>query len=330
MDGTNPGWATAAFAGTSVYFTSFVLFQIAARRMPPLRGSRPVHATLSMVGDPVWFTGGLLLFIGLAYQVIAFASLPMNTTQPLLGLSLLLLLGYTTVFLHERLSPREWAVAALSTLAVVVLGLSGSSDVPELHTGDAWTLPPLILVVAPPALVAGLVWLVGDRRAGGRHAQPLAGVAYGISAGMCAGVAEAGARGIAAVWSDRESVLAVAASPYPYLVLGMAGITLIQLQIALQRCRLGIVAIIIAVTGRAVLVVSSTVLYDEPWPAEAGPLALRWGGFALVLLAVTAFPRHERPPLGAVSRALAGRRRSRRAGPRPAAVALTRARRGNP
>ena len=289
MDGVSPSWVGAAFAGTSVYYVSFVLFQAAARRMPPLRGSRPFHATWSMVGNPVWFLGGLLLF---------------------LGLSLMFLLGYASVLLRERLSRREWAVAALSTLAVIVLGLSGSSELQRLHTGGAWTLAPLVLVIAPPAAVAGLVWLVGDRKTGGRHAQPLAGVAYGISAGMCAGVAEAGARGISAVWSDQESVAAVAFSPYPYLVLGMAGITLIQLQIALQRCRMSIVAIIIAVSGRAVMMLSSTVLYDEPWPAEPVPLTLRWTGFALVLLAVMAFPQHETPAPGGRVRGQGAARRA--------------------
>jgi drug/metabolite transporter (DMT)-like permease len=302
MDGTSPGWAITAFLGTSVYFISFVLFRASAQRMQPLRGGRPVHATVSMLSDPVWFAGGLLLFVGLACQIIAFAALPSNVAQPFLGISLLLLLGYTSAVLRERLSRREWTVAALAVLAVVILGLSGTSDAGDLDISGAWSPAPLILVVVPPACVAGLVWLVGDRRAGGRHAQPLAGVAYGISAGLCAGVAEAGARGIAAVWSHQDSVAAVAASPYPYLILGMAGVTLIQLQVALQRCRLIIVAIIIAVSGRAALVLSSTVLYGEPWPTEAGRLALRCTGFAVVLLAVIAFPRHDAPAPGAFSR----------------------------
>ncbi|ROO86669.1 magnesium transporter NIPA [Actinocorallia herbida] len=309
MEGTGLGWAFLAVAGTCVYFASFLLFQRAARRMPPLRGSRPIHTTMSMLSDPVWFTGGLLLFVGLAGQIVTFAMLPSNIAQPLLGFSLLLLLAYAAVVLRERLSRREWTMAALAVLAVVLLGLSGRSSAADLNTTDAWFPAPLILVIVPPAAIAGLVWLVGDRKAGGRHGRPLAGVAYGLSAGFCAGIAEAGARGIAAIWSVERSVAGVVSSPYPLLILGMAGVTLIQLQVALQRCRLIVVAVLIAVSGRTAVVLSSTVLYDETWPSDTGGTSLRWTGFALAVLAVLAFPRHEQNGTALAARRGAARKK---------------------
>ncbi|MCD0448627.1 hypothetical protein LO762_05370 [Actinocorallia sp. API 0066] len=295
MNEMHLAWLGAAFGGTGVYFVSFVLFRDAAQRMPPLRGGRPVQATVAMLSDPGWFVGGLLLFAGLACQVVAFATLPAHVAQPLLGLSLLLLLGYTSAALGERLSGRERAAAGVAVLAVLLLGVSGTSDIGDLETAGAWAFWPLALVVVPPMCVAVLVWLVGDRRGGGRHAQPLAGVAYGISAGTCAGVAEAAGRGVSAVWVHEASVAAVLASPYPYLILGMAGITLIQLQIALQRCRLSTVAVLIAVCGRTTMALSGPALYAEPWPSDPAPLALRWTGLTLVLAALAFFPRHEPP-----------------------------------
>ncbi|GAB2828115.1 hypothetical protein GCM10022221_28060 [Actinocorallia aurea] len=290
------GWAVVAFTGTSVYFTSFMLFQTAARRMPPLRGSRPVHATLAMLSDPIWFGGGLLLFVGLACQIAAFTALPAGIAQPILGLSLLILLAYTTLVLRERLSRREWAVVLLAVVAVTALGLSGSSDVEDLSTDHAWSVPHLVLAGVPPVFVAGLVWLFGDQRTGGRHAQPLSGVAYGVSAGMCAGSAEAGARGVSALWSDTSSVAAVVSSPYPLLILGMAGLTLIQLQIALQRCRMITVAVLIALSGRVTMTLTSTLLYDEPWPSDPTHLVLRYGAYTLAVALVLAFPSHEPTP----------------------------------
>ncbi|MDX6740223.1 DMT family transporter [Actinocorallia sp. A-T 12471] len=307
MYGAHPSWVLVALAGPSVYFLSFVLFRRSARRMPPLRGSRPVRATFAMVRDPLWFAGGLLLFVGLLCQLAAFGALPSNVVQPLLGASLLPLAAYATGVLGERLSFREWTASGLAVLAIVLLGLSADSSVADLRTGDAMTLAPLLLVIAPPGLAAWLVWHVGDRRAGGRHALPLSGIAYGISAGMCAGVAEAGVRGMSAVWWREESVTAALLSPYPLLVLGMAGITLIQLQVALQRCRVIVVSVVMAISGRATMLPASTVLFAEPWPTTYPPLALRALSFTLVVLAVTTFPHHATPPPGNSRRAGVGR-----------------------
>ncbi|WP_106400452.1 hypothetical protein [Actinocorallia populi] len=295
MDGVTLGSVGAAILGTSVYYMAFLFFRQAAARMPSLRGSRPFHTVWHMLTDGIWFTGGVLLFIGLAYEVIAFSALPLGVAQAAFSVSLVLLLVYATLFLGERLGPREWASVALFGLATVLLGLSGAdTDSADLspRSPSPWELA---LVTVPPLLVAGLVWLVGDRSRGGRHARPLAGVAYGIGAGVCSGVAETGIRGIAAVWASEGTVMALVASPYPYLTLGMAGIALAQLQIALQRCRIVIVATLITVTGRMMLVLCSPVLFDEPWPDGLVPTALRTGGFLLALMAIVLFPRHEMP-----------------------------------
>ncbi|GAB2836527.1 hypothetical protein GCM10022221_39610 [Actinocorallia aurea] len=294
MDGLTLGSLGAALLGTGVYYVAFVLFRHAALRMPPLRGGRPFQTAWSMLSDGVWFMGGLMLFVGLVYQVIAFSWLPLGVAQPAFAASLLVLIAYSSAYLGERLSGREWVSVGLFGVAIVFLGLSGGLKADELDA-SAPSLPLLALVVVPPLMIAGLVWLVGDRRTGGRHAKPLAGVAYGIGAGVCAGVAETGIRGIAAVWAAQDSVWAVLMSPYPYLTLGMAGLSLLQLQVALQRCRLVIVAVILTVTGRAMLVLCSTVLFGEPWPSDAASLVLRYGGFAVLLVGIVLFPHHEAP-----------------------------------
>ena len=302
MDGVTLGSVGAAILGTSVYYMAFLFFQQAAFRMPPLRGSRPFQATWHMLTDGIWFTGGILLFIGLAYEVIAFSTLPLGVAQAAFSVSLVLLLVYATLFLGERLGPREWISVALFGVATVLLGLSGADTAGAdlvARSPSAWELA---VVTVPPLLIAGLVWLVGDRRRGGRHARPLAGVAYGIGAGVCSGVAETGIRGIAAVWASEGTVMAVFTSPYPYLTLGMAGIALIQLQTALQRCRIVIVATLITVTGRMMLVLCSPVLFAEPWPDDLVSTLLRTGGFTLALLAILSFPHHEMPRPGVAPR----------------------------
>lgn len=295
--GHDLGHAALALFATTVYYIAFLVFRISARRMEPLRGSRPFRVAFLMLTDPVWLGGGLLLFLGLGYEVVAFSEVPLAVAQPIFAVSLVLLVAFAVRYLGERLSVREWASVALFVLATMLIGLSATSEgEPRADATLVGTLTrpwTMIAVCAPAVIVAALVWLVGDRRAGGRHARKLAGVAYGIGAGACAGLAEAGIRGISIVYEDTGSVRAVIESPYPYLTLGLAAIALGQLQIALQRCRVAIVAVVLTVIGRTYLIVSSTVLFGEQWPRENEPFALRTGGFVLALVALLLVPRYE-------------------------------------
>ncbi|WP_019635096.1 DMT family transporter [Actinomadura atramentaria] len=305
--GDTPGHVVLALLASSAYYVSFVMFRSAAVRMPPLRGSRPFAVARLMATSPTWFGGGLVLFIGLGYEIVTFTAMPMALAQPVFAVSLVLLLVYTGVFLGERMSGREWTSIGLFVAATVLIGLSARGDGVlrvQLRATDVLRDPWLMLGVMAPALLAAiLVWIVGDRRAGGRHARRLAGVAYGIGAGACAGLAEAGVRGMAILFHDTGSFAAVARSPYPYLTLVFAGIALGQLQVALQRCRLSVVASVLTVIGRTYLLLSSMILFEEKWPDRVVPFALRTAGLVLAVLALVVFPRYESgPEPGAVRR----------------------------
>lgn len=298
--GSDLGYAALALIATTVYYISFIIFRASARRMEPLRGSRPFRVARLMLTDPVWLGGGLLLFLGLGYEVVAFSAMPLAVAQPIFAVALVLLIGYAVWFLDERLSTREWTSVALFVLATMLIGLSATeegdlrADATLLGTlARPWTM---IAICAPAVLIAALVWLVGDRRASGRHARKLAGVAYGIGAGACAGLAEAGIRGISIVYQETGSLQAVLQSAYPWLTIGLAAIALGQLQVALQRCRIAIVAVVLTVIGRSYLLLASSVLFGEDWPREAGPFLLRACGFVLALLALVLFPRYEQAP----------------------------------
>lgn len=298
--GQQLGYAALALLSTSAYYVAFLVFRLAAARMPALRGSRPLHAAWHMVTDPVWFGGGLILFLGLGYQVVAFTAMPMSVAQPIFAISLIFLVTYAVWFLEERLNTREWFSVALFVLATVLIGLSAGAGSTAPLSAEA-SMPALerpwhlAAVIAPALVIAAMVWLVGDRRSGGKHARKLAGVAYGIGIGACAGVGEASIRGMALVYEDTGDIVQVLWSPYPYLTLAISGLSLIQLQIALQRCRVAIVASVLTVIGRASQVLSSYVMFGEHWPEDFAPFMLRAAGLTLALVALTVFPRYEEP-----------------------------------
>ncbi|QKW37420.1 hypothetical protein HUT06_28260 [Actinomadura sp. NAK00032] len=297
--GSDLGYAALALIATTAYYIAFLVFRASARRMEPLRGSRPFRVARLMLTDPVWLGGGLLLFLGLGYEVVAFSAMPLAVAQPIFAVALVMLVAYAVRFLGERLSLREWTSVALFVLATMLIGLSATEE-GDLHadatlTGTLARPWLMIAICAPAVVIAALVWLVGDRRASGRHARKLAGVAYGVGAGACAGLAEVGIRGISIVYQETGSLQAVLQSAYPWLTIGLAAIALGQLQVALQRCRIAIVAVVLTVIGRSYLLLSSSVLFGEDWPRDAGPFALRACGFVLALVALVLFPRHEEP-----------------------------------
>ncbi|NVI89921.1 DMT family transporter [Actinomadura sp. BRA 177] len=298
--GSDLGYAALALIATTAYYIAFLVFRASARRMEPLRGSRPFRVARLMLTDPLWLGGGLLLFLGLGYEVVAFSAMPLAVAQPIFAVALVGLVAYAVRFLGERLSTREWTSVALFVLATMLIGLSATEE-GELHADatlvGTLTRPWMMIAICTPAvLIAALVWLVGDRRASGRHARKLAGVAYGIGAGACAGLAEAGIRGISLVYRETGSLQAVLESAYPWLTIGLAAIALGQLQVALQRCRVAIVAVVLTVIGRSYLLLASSVLFGEDWPRDAGPFLLRAAGFTLALLALVLFPRYEEQP----------------------------------
>ena len=300
--GHDLGYAALALAATTIYYIAFLVFRISALRMEPLRGGRPFRVARLMLTDPIWLGGGLLLFLGLGYEVVAFSRIELAVAQPIFAAGLILLVWFAVRFLGERLNAREWASVALFVLSTVMIGLSATpgGELRADHTLAGTLVRPwtMLAICAPAVIVAALVWLVGDRRAGGRHRRKLAGVAYGIGAGACAGLAEAGIRGISIVYMDTGSAAAVMESAYPYLTIGAAAIALGQLQVALQRCRIAIIAVVLTVIGRTYLILSSIVLFGDDWPRETGPFLLRTGGFALALVALVMFPRHEDPEPG--------------------------------
>jgi drug/metabolite transporter (DMT)-like permease len=293
VSGIGLGHAALAFLATTVYYVAFIIFKMAATRMPPLRGSRPFNVLRHMLTDWAWWSGVMVLLIGMVYQVQVFRSLPLSVAQPLFASSLIGLLAFAAIYFGERLSSREWLSVALFGGATLLVGLSSESE--QKLTEKIAPVTTILAVAAPALLVAVLVWIVGDRRSNGRHARRIAGVAYGVGAGACFGMAEVGIKGVAAVYSETRSVTAVLNTPHPYLIVVMAGVALVQLQIALQRCRISIITSVLTVIAKTQLVITGTLVYSEAWPRDPMLLGLRTAGFTLALAALVLFPRHEGP-----------------------------------
>jgi drug/metabolite transporter (DMT)-like permease len=284
--------AVLAAMATIIYYLGFIVFRMAANRMPVLRGTQPIRLLRHTYSNRLWLAGLLIVLSGVATQVEALTTLPLSIAEPIFAASLVFILFYAAVFFRERLTGREWTSVALFGVATAMIGVSnGDHEQLTSHVPD-----PLVLtaVVGPAVLVCVVVLVGGDVRALGRHARPLAGVAYGFGSGVGLGVSELAIKGVAAEYNAHGLAAASYATVYPYVAVGMAALGLAQLQIGLQRCRLSIVATVLTVTAKTQLAVLGPALFGEPWPSDRLLGGLRVGAFALAVLALVLFPRHER------------------------------------
>lgn len=287
-----------ACAAQAVYIVAYVLFKTAAGRMSPLSGRHPLHAAGLLVRSPRWLAGLAVLTAGFGLSATALAALPVAATLPAYGLGLVLLLAVGMSGFGERPTSREWlavliTVAAMVTAALSVLDHAGAAPHRVGTAAAALPLWKAALVCVPSLAVPLWMFCVRDRPVGGRHARPLTGIASGIGAGVLLGATEVFGQGMAMMFAAGRGA-DVPSSPHPYLFLlaGAFGVGL--LSIGLQRCRLTVIVTVVTVTAKTHLLLSATLLYAEPWPREAGPFWLRAAGVGLAVLALLAFPRHER------------------------------------
>ncbi|MEU8117681.1 hypothetical protein AB0C21_03115 [Spirillospora sp. NPDC049024] len=288
-----------ACAAQAVYIVAYVLFKTAMGRMSPVSGRHPLHTAGRLARSPRWLAGLLVLMAGFGLSATALVTLPVAATLPAYGLGLVLLLAVGMSGFGERPTTREWlavllTVAAMVTAALSVLpGLGG--EAPD-RAGEAAAALPLwkaALVCVPSLAVPLWMFSVRDRPVGGRHARPLTGIAYGLGAGVLLGATEVFGEGMAMMLAaGRGADVPLSPHPYLFLLAGVLGVGL--LSIGLQRCRLTVIVTVVTVTAKTHLLLSATLLYAEPWPRESGPFWLRAAGVGLAVLALLAFPRHER------------------------------------
>jgi drug/metabolite transporter (DMT)-like permease len=282
--------AILAAMATIIYYLGFIVFRVAAGRMPVLRGTRPLQLVRYTYTNWLWLTGVLIVLSGVVIQVEALTMLPLSLAVPIFVASLAFILFYAGVFFRERLTGREWFSIALFGMATAFIGVSNGKR--EVMTTTVASPAMLAAVVVPGVVITAVVLVGGDVRAFGRHARPLAGVAYGFGTGISLGISELAIKGVASIYSN-DGVAAAAHSPYPYVAIGMAVFGLAQLQIGLQRCRISIVATVLTVAAKTELALFGPLLYKEPFPTDRLMLFLRLGGFGLALVALISFPRHE-------------------------------------
>jgi len=286
----------AALLANVLYSTGFVLEKRALASLPPLSAGRPARVVRLLAGSPLWIGGCLVLACGFGAQLAVYRTLPIAAAQGLFVSGLVLLLLLSSAVLGEQRSGRERHGVAVITVALlmVVASLHNTSEPISRHASFG-----VLMALCVPSLAGGLLlYWTAERKAGRRHRLPTSGVAYGVAVGLLYGVSSLAIKGVAGLLSVSglpSAVLALAATPYPYLLVVTGAAGLVLSQTALQRCRASLFVPVGSTINCVFTVAGGGIAFSEPLPTDPLRLILRLGGTGLALSVLLLLPRHDQP-----------------------------------
>ncbi|WP_141576743.1 hypothetical protein [Actinomadura sp. WMMA1423] len=140
------GFQALAALSTGIYFCELTWCKPAAASMPALRGARPWRLVRALAGSRTWLAGALVIGAGAAVQAAALHGLSLFQARPMFLAGLMVLLVLAVPVLRERLTPREWACAALLAAATALFAHAAPTG--RGASAGAAASPPAPVVVA--------------------------------------------------------------------------------------------------------------------------------------------------------------------------------------
>jgi len=172
MPGTLTGIAAAVVA--SILYAGGIAMQASEARLAPVEQALRLSLFRRLVAKPRWLAGTALGLSGWVMQALALTDAPLTVVQPLLGTSLVFLLGLATWKLGET-------VAATDVLAVSMIGVGApllALLAPDRHTEHASGARLWLVLCLLGGLALSPLLLRGRARAASLLVPAGAGLAY--------------------------------------------------------------------------------------------------------------------------------------------------------
>lgn len=297
MTGSTYAGMALALLSTVAYNAGLITEKLALARLPKISGRRITALALTLLSSGRWLSGFALMLLGLGLQAAALTLAPVTLVQPLIATGVGTVLLLSRLVLREQLDRVQYTCVAIMAVSVVLLVASAGGASAEVghHVSGM-----LLAAVALPSCLAGLLAGVSALRAGARkHRAPVLGVSYGFATGLLYGVAALAIKALSGVALQRHGlagiVVALLSSPYLYVMGGCLACGMLLFQIALQRCRISIVAPVSSVLSSVYFMVIGTWIFHEKLPSDPGQLALRLGGILITCVGVVQLSRQAGP-----------------------------------
>jgi hypothetical protein len=269
-----------ALATAFVSILGFLYKQRGAAAIETIAWRRPLRAVRALFSNR-WFVIGIVVAMASwGLHVAALALAPISLVQSVIAGGLVLLTVMAERLFGIEVTRREWVGVGLCAAGLAFLAATVGDTAHDKHSHyDGATLAAYdaLLVAASLALMA-LAHRSGDAT----------GLALAVAAGLQWGASDVTIKAL----SDHLGAdgIGVIANPLALVILVLS---LVGMVVSARSLQVGDAVPVIAATSAAAnlaTIVSGLVVFGEPLPAGAPAVALRFGAFALVVLAAFLTP----------------------------------------
>jgi drug/metabolite transporter (DMT)-like permease len=263
----------------SVCFSlSNLIEKLAVDRMPAISPGRAVHMFQHLCRSKLWLAGFAVGVIAVGLMVVAYALTPVAVAQSIFGAGLVVIVVASRVMLHESIRRKEWVGLTAILVAVVLVSLTlGSSK----SVGTQGSLVAVVVTSGVTVVVAAAGFFL-LRGTAADHS-----VSFGVTAGLLYGVGALQLKSASVLLVKHgliDSIPRTFATPYPYVFILASLLGLSIFQTGLQRSRVAVVAPLTNVVASVYVVAIGMAVFNEPLPTSTASAAMRFIGFALVLV----------------------------------------------
>jgi hypothetical protein len=247
---------------------------------PPVEMRRPIRTSLALFRSRAYALGIVIAVAGWGLHVAALSLAPISLVQSVIAGGLVLLTVTADRLFAHQVTRREWvgvalAAAGLAFLAATLEG-AGNEAHSDYETGH---------LVAFEIIVLGAAVAVPFATARG----PRAGVMFGVSAGLFWAGSDTAIKALSGELGD-SSAAAIIFSPLAVVIALASAAGLVVSARSLQLGKAVPVIALTSVAANALTIAAGPLVFEEPFPNEAGEVVLRLLAFALVIVAAALTP----------------------------------------
>jgi drug/metabolite transporter (DMT)-like permease len=262
----------------------FLMRHRGAVEAPDVDMRHPVRSVVGLFRSKWWALGYVVAAIAYGFHVGALALAPLSIVQAVLAGGLVVLAVLAEKLFGFHLGRREWigVILASGGLAFLALTANGSSGKESADYSMLGLVACQVLLVGAGALLI-IKGRSGQREGGGR-----CGIYLGIAAGLLFTVSHVGIKAMS--HHSEGGVLAVLATPFPYLVVACG---VVAFFVSARSLQIGDGVAVIAVTSiasNASAMPAGVLVFSDSLGPDTLTIAGRLISFVVVIVAAALIP----------------------------------------
>ncbi|MGH9305583.1 MAG: DMT family transporter [Acidimicrobiales bacterium] len=263
--------------GASILFNLAPLAQAVEARRQPEPSGLGLGLLFKLAHRPMWLLGLACEFLGFGFEIVALSIAPLTLVEPLIGAGVVILAVAASRWLDESLGPAGGLALACTVAGglAVVLSLRHQHQVGSLGTSRSLLGLSLIALVVSAGAVGLARWGMARRRSG------VAGIGFGLVAGVCSTVSTLATRQMGLV-IKHHGFFRVATMASVYVLIVFSILALAALQRGYQSGAVLVTFPVSTTLATALPVMAGIWLLGEPVPGGSGFWLLIVGNVLIV------------------------------------------------